>query len=193
MATARWEFRQWQESPPPLPAENIEDRTDIYLLRPGLTARLVKLRDDHLDVKELIEVDGELQRWKPAACSPFPLDAGQVAAALCLNQGERRRLYGRLGNPADLIERLRGESATMIAEVFKRRVLGDVFDCRRETTQVRIAGAWYGSRALENVDADNLRRAMRGLGWPEIANESYGQRLLRALQPATAARSQRSP
>ena len=141
----------------------------------------------------VIEVDGELQRWKPAACSPFPLDAGQIAATLCLNQGERRRLGGRLEHPADLIERLRRGSATMIAEVFKRRVLGDMFDCRRATTQVRIAGAWHGSRALENVDADNLRRAMRSMGWPETANESYGQRLLRALQPATAARSQRSP
>ncbi len=193
MAAPRWEYRVWHDAPPPLPLEGIEERTDVYLLRPGMTARLVKLREGALDVKELIDTRNGLQRWKPAGRYGFPLDAGRLAAVLCLDKDERAGLGEALGSPEAATARLARCSTTAVVGVLKRRLLDEAFDCRRETAQVRFHGRWHGSRALEHERAEHVMQAVRALGWPEGTNESYADRLGRADQPATNSSSQCMP
>lgn len=193
MAAPRWEYRVWHDAPPSLPTTGIEERTDVYLLRPGMTARLIKLRNDALDVKELIDCDDGLQRWKPAGRHGFPLDAGRLAAALCLDREERAALGPELASAEAAAERVAQRTATRVVSVLKRRMQDEVFDCRRETTQVQVYGRWYGSRALEHVRAERVLRTIAALGWPQAANESYAERLAREDQPAMASSSQCMP
>jgi hypothetical protein len=193
VAAPRWEYRVWHDAPPPLPLGPVEERTDIYLLHRAMTARMVKVREGMLDVKEMVDCSGGLQRWMPAGRYGFPLGAGQLAAVLCLDQSERAILGEDLSSPEVLRERLAQGTGTAIVSVSKRRVLDEVHDCRRETAQVRIHGRWHGSQVLEHPRAERVRSAIRALGWPEAANESYAQRLGREDQPAMASSSQCMP
>ena len=196
MGAARWEYRLWQDAPPPLSAGEIEERTDLYLVRPGMTGRMVKLRDGCFDVKNLIAQADGLQCWQPDPKLPFPLDSGAVAAALCLDAGERHLLGPRHDCAESLVERLERATRTRVVAVRKRRATQDQRGCTAETAQVRLEGLWYGCHALEHADPDRLLAAIDALGWPRCRNESYIERLGREPeqgQPATTSSSQCRP
>lgn len=196
MAAARWEYRLWQDAPLPLPAGDIEERTDVYILRRGMTARMIKLRDGRFDVKELTAQEDGLQRWRPAPRRPFPLATGPVAAALCLNEDERRLLGPCQTCPDTLVARLKRGAGTRVVPVRKLRARQEYRGCSRETAQVLIEGLWYGCQTLEHTDPGHVLAAIDALGWPHGRNESYVERLLREPgpgQPATTSSSQRRP
>jgi len=188
----RWEYRIWCDLPSALPRGSLEERTDTYLVRPGLQGRMVKLRDGRFDVKDLHEVEDGMELWQPREPRGFPLPAGQVAAALVLDDTMRRGLDRRFEGPATLQASLRrGTDVTPVA-LHKRRVRWTEAGCQGETVQVLLDDVWHESRALEHEDRRLLGRTVDALGWRLHRNESYGAWLARSGsgdQPAMLATS----
>lgn len=185
--TPRWEYRIWRDVPSVLPAGRTEERTDIYLLRPGLGARLVKLREGRFDVKDLHDTAQGMELWQPRTARGFPLSAGQVAAALCLDPKVRRCLDRRFEGAATLLAALDRCSDVGAVALHKRRVRWTEADCPGETVQVLFRDAWYESRALEHEDPAVVDCALTALDWHDLPNVNYGAWLARALahdQPA---------
>lgn len=185
----RWEYRIWRDASSVLPAGRTEERTDIYLLRPGLGARLVKLREGRFDVKDLHETQDGLELWQPRGARSFPVPAGQVAAALCLDPRARRCLDRRFEGAATLLAALDRCSDVTAVPLHKRRERWTEAGCPGETVQVLFRDAWYESRALEHENPAVVEAAITALGWQDLPNVNYGAWLARALahdQPAMA-------
>src|SRR6185437_4396086 len=85
----RWEWRTFGESFAGAEErfaarspESVRESDELYLLSAAADDS-VKVRNELLDVKQLVQVNNEgLEQWRPVLKAPFPLSAATVDSAL---------------------------------------------------------------------------------------------------------------
>ena len=186
--SARWEWRtfgpgarvaerRWRDAEPT--AEQVSD--EVYLLSDG--GETVKVRDELMDVKQLLETDGfGLQQWTPVMKASFPI--GHV---------ELERVFDALNVPLPPLARerytfdefraeLTGPSRGIRAvDVHKHRVRYRPDGCSAEVTEVRADGIAGSTVAVEGEDGAAVVGVVRSLGLDDYINTAYPAGIARML------------
>lgn len=183
MTASRWEWRTFDEAGQAearlgsIVPEQVVESDEIYVLSVRGTDA-VKVRDDLLDVKHLVQVDSDgLELWKPVMKSPLPVSAQ-----------DGRAVFAALGIPAPLdrdactldeLERAAGDAVRVVAVHKKRRHL-TIGGCMGELTDIRAGGRSARTIAIESEQAPLVIAAVRELGLESRPNVNM-PRGLRAL------------
>jgi exopolyphosphatase/guanosine-5'-triphosphate,3'-diphosphate pyrophosphatase len=167
--------------------EKVQESDETYLLSPVNDAN-VKIRDDLLDLKSLVEVNPTgLEQWRPVMKATFPLST-DVVHELCTALGVA--MLPVTESPMTLA-RLRmalAEHGVRAVAVQKRRVRYTIDGCTAEMTEVAADGKPVRSVAIESEDADRVLGAVRAMGLDGFDNISY-PRALKALVGMQAAKA----
>jgi exopolyphosphatase/guanosine-5'-triphosphate,3'-diphosphate pyrophosphatase len=159
--------------------EKVQESGETYLLSPANDAN-VKIRDDLLDLKSLVEVGPTgLEQWRPVMKATFPLST-DVVRELCTALGVA--MVPATEGPMTLA-RLRvalAEQGVRAIAVHKRRVRYTIDGCTAEMTEVAADGKPVRSVAIESEDAERVLGAVRAMGLDGFDNISY-PRALKAL------------
>ncbi len=190
----RWEWRCFGEHfgdaeahIDSLTPERVQESDEIYLLSSTGTDA-VKVRDELMDVKHLVQVNADgLEQWVPVMKAAFPMttaDLKEMIAALGISSPltNVRTTYSL----ADLMDEVVVPSSDLIAvDVHKRRVRYIIGGCLAEVTDVRAGDASTRTIAIESEDAERVVAAVRGLGLPLRPNLSFASGLRRLVRFGT--------
>jgi len=167
--------------------EKLQESDETYLLSPTNDAN-VKVRDDLLDLKSLVEVSpAGLEQWRPVMKVTFPLST-DVVRELCAALGVAML---PVTEGSMTLERLRAalvESGVRAVAVHKRRVRYTIDGCTAEMTEVAADGKPVRSVAIEAEDAERVLGAVRAMGLDGFENISYprGLKALLGMQAGKA-------
>lgn len=159
-------------------AECSEER---YFLSEDLSGHIIKLRGGMLDIKERLEDDGLLQRWRLIAKDPFPVEAARL----------EELFFGplHLTPPQPLLPLYDLESFSAMAAshpgiqtftVTKKRRRSRVDGILCEIDSVAVGTKTLKSLCCESADPDTLQGFIKLLGIGHQKNQSY-LHLLRTL------------
>jgi exopolyphosphatase/guanosine-5'-triphosphate,3'-diphosphate pyrophosphatase len=184
--TPRWEWRCFGEPVGDVastlgrrPPERVQETDEVYLLSVGGTDA-VKIRDDLMDVKHLVEVDVEgLEQWTPVMKAGFPLSAADVGAVLAaLRVHAPSRLSRSTYTFANLLDDVvRPHPDLLAVEVHKRRERHAIGGCLAEVTDVRTGQHSTRTFAIESEDPTRVIASVRDLGMASRANVSFARGL----------------
>tara|TARA_R110000850_G_scaffold10620_5_gene37668 strand:- start:9285 stop:9887 length:603 start_codon:yes stop_codon:yes gene_type:complete len=177
----RFEFRCWPDAVDAhvgrlerrLAFGDAEARTDIYLLAPGRTDLMPKLRGGTvLELKARLGTWGLLERWHPVVSDPFPLSAPSLTLLAGLFPDADT---SACASPDCLREALAG--AADIRHVRKTRRKHTKNGLRAENTRAECDGRVHASLAFECEDAGQLDGEIHALGLAGMANCNYAAAL----------------
>jgi exopolyphosphatase/guanosine-5'-triphosphate,3'-diphosphate pyrophosphatase len=160
---------------------SVHDSDELYILSAKGDAS-VKVRDDLVDVKHLLEVnDDGLELWRPIMKADFPLSWDEVATVLtALNVAvpdRRREAYTADEFDSEVV----GPHPDLRAvQVHKRRRRYVVDECMVELTDIRAGGSGTYTLAVESVDPSSVSSTIERLGLDGFSNVSV-PRGLKAL------------
>jgi hypothetical protein len=134
----------------------------------------VKIRAGVVDIKQLLAVSGELERWRPVFKAAFPLDASVVAVSVFgpLGVGPPAKVEGAMDEVA-FIAAAAALDGLLVVPVQKDRSLVSFGSCRGESSLVRLGDTVYETVAVESADPNAVETAVADLGIGERPNESY--------------------
>lgn len=184
----RWEWRTFGESFGEADAKfatftpsDIQETDELYFLSPA-SDQNVKVRFDLMDIKTLVEVNGDgLEQWKPVMKAKFPLAAEEVTKvleALDVRGASPTRTEYTLDQ---FVAELAVPGGLRAVKVHKRRVRYKVNGCTSEMTDVVADGQKTRTVALELEDAAQVSATVRELGLDRLANISYPRGLKQLL------------
>jgi hypothetical protein len=191
----RWEWRSFGNDFPRVQAM-VEDlphghrrSSEIYILSAASDAN-VKIRDGLLDVKRLLAIDGDLERWSPVLKSPFPIGADQIAE-VARHWAIAAPPLARARYTVDqfLAEIVSPSSALHTIAVEKDRRLATIDGCTVEAATLAVLGTSVRTVAVESADAAAVRRVVDGLGLTDAPPVNYVSALKRLVGLHTAASS----
>ena len=167
----RWEWRTFGEVEPaeralaPYSPDSVHDSDEVYVLSVGSDAS-VKVRDELMDVKRLLQVDGDgLELWRPVMKAAFPLaapDAATMLAALDVDDVELAKAsYAPQELLADVID---PDPRLLAARVHKRRVRYVIDECMVELTDIRADHTSTQTVAVESPDPALVTSTVERLG-----------------------------
>ena len=176
----RWEWRTFGSSFgdadarfDALTSTGVQESDELYLLSGA--GDNVKVRDDLMDIKALVETDAQgLEQWRPVMKAAFPLvaaDAARVFEALRLPVPPLERdAYSLEQFISELAE---PTGALHAVTVHKRRVRYIVGGCTAEVSDVMADGRPTRTIAIESEDAAAVIAAVRLVGLGDYVNTSY--------------------
>ena len=191
--TPRWEWRMFGAPPAStdaalaaLESTGSKDSDELYLLGP--VDRVVKVRDELMDVKTLVETDAHgLQRWTPVLKATFPMqdeEVEQVCEALGVaSLPPRAEGYAQADFVAELA---RIAPAVVAAPVHKHRVRYVIEGCTAEDSLATIDGRPVRTIAIESEDSAAVLAAVRAVGLGGYRNTSYARGLAALLRAEPA-------
>ena len=185
--TPRWEWRSFGAGFGAAEArltastlEEVVESAELYLVS-AEGRDVVKVRDDVMDVKQLLQVDDDgLEQWAPQLKTPFPLSpevTASVAAALGVS-GPPLRTYSLDELLAEVIA---PDPRLHAVEVRKRRTRYQYGGCLAELTDVDTDRYRVRTIAIEAEHPSRVVAALRDLGLAERPNLHFG-RALRILE-----------
>ncbi len=183
-----YEWRAWADSFPDLPQPSDESwKEETYIIARGLYSVDVKIRDDKLEIKELLADRDGLQLWSPAAELAFPIPAltleRELMVRLQIGQPLHREHYG----PRELFEDIVLARQNLLAvPVRKCRHLFVVHGCRAENSEVEVAGQRCMTAAVEHKTPEELLAAVAHMGLDRYPNLAYPAALMRLVPRANA-------
>lgn len=142
----------------------------------------VKIRGKHLQVKGLKARLQMLEQWEPIFSKKFPVSSEDVEnlvfppLGLDVDLGEETEL-----SEEALLALVAEQPALATIEVDKRRTLFDLGSCEAEFCVLGIGEESLQTVAVEAIEADAAKRALRDLGLEAAENESYASFLQRRL------------
>ena len=186
----RWEWRTFgqhfgaaEDAFAALTPTGVQESDELYLLSGA--GDNVKVRDDLMDIKILVEVDADgLEQWRPVLKAGFPLAAtevGRVFDALRLATPPLTREAYTLDQFA---AELAVPSGIRAVAVHKRRVRYKVGGCTSEVTDVVADGRPTRTIAIESEDAAAVLAAVRSVGLGGYRNTGYPKGLLALIDGA---------
>ena len=146
-------------------ADEVKDSDEVYLVSVHANTS-VKLRDELVDVKHLVQVDDDgLELWKPVLKAAFPLTADQTALVLAT----LGVVAPALGRPTYTLEQFRDELVATNADLrilplHKRRTRYVVDGCMVERTEIATTSRSVGTIAIESPDRALVRATIERLG-----------------------------
>lgn len=142
----------------------------------------VKIRGKHLQVKGLKARLQMLEQWEPVLGKKFPVSSKDVENFAFPPLG----LDVDLGEEAELTEDallalVSEQPALATIVVDKRRTLYDLGSCEAEFCELEIGEERLHTVAIEAVEAEAAKQALRDLGLKAAENESFASFLQRRL------------
>ena len=152
----------------------IYESVERYLIVAGDEARNIKLRDDRLEVKELIEATGGLERWQPTTSAAFPVTREFVLEVLGASLKHKLELHRTRYSPDQLLDEVvKPVTLLWAARVFKRRFRFEIDSCPTEFDELLINGAGICSVAVESGDSAAVLAVMDKIRLNEYPNINY--------------------
>ncbi len=189
--TPRYEFRVWDGN---LDAQRkrleaaasgrAQESGETYIVSALTDTTNVKIRGGLLDVKELLDVSGGLERWTPTLKEPFPIAAaivgGKILPGLRVDApGFARDAYTLEQLIAEVV---RPNAKLRAVELTKNRTQYSVKGTTAEFTIVRLKdGQHTQTVAVESEDANAVRAVVKELGLDGAPNVSYVKALKRMV------------
>ncbi len=134
----------------------------------------VKIRAGVIDIKELLERRGALERWRPVFKAAFPIErhvaVGSVFSRLDVEAPAMEA--DLVGEEMFIAAADRVEGVTAVP-VRKERSLLSIGDCRAEVAVVTIYGDEILTMAIESADPAAVESVAAMLGIDDHENESY--------------------
>lgn len=186
---ARFEFRCWARNFGSVDTRlrrisachGIRESDEIYVATATKNDTNIKIRDGLLDIKELIETRGDLERWLPRVKCKFPVTKemleGDVLPRLGVALSPLRRSTYTLDQLLEDV--VLPEQKITVAAVFKRRFAFAVNGCMAELDEVWTNGAGLHSVTIESTDPSAVLRARNSLRLDNLENVSYLQAVKR--------------
>jgi len=164
----------------------IQESDELYLL--SSAGDNVKVRDDLMDIKVLVEVDADgLEQWRPVMKAGFPLPAADVSKVLEALHLPRPPLAREAYTLDQFVTEVAEPSGAMRAvKVHKRRVRYMVGGCTAEVSDVVADGRPTRTIAIESEDAAAVIAAVRSVGLGGYVNTSYPKGLRALIDGAPA-------
>ena len=155
--------------------EMIRESAEIYIVSAANDVNNTKIRDDKMDIKELVDKKQGLERWNPRMKGGFPMKAemikSQVFPAFEVEAPGFKRDEYRLEQYLD--ELILPHNQLTAVRVFKRRFAFTVNGCITEIAHLLINGAAIQTVAVELEDLDAILKAIDMLGLTEYENTNY--------------------
>ncbi len=148
----------------------------------------MKIRGNHLQVKGLKARLQMLEQWEPILSKKFPVSSKDVEnfvfppLGLDVELGEEAELTQDAELTEDALLALVSEQpalATIVVD--KRRTLYDLGGCEAEFCELEIGEEKLHTVAIEAIEAEAAKQALRDLGLEAVENESYASFLQRRL------------
>ncbi len=170
--------------------DTIEEIADIYLVSAGAYRYNVKIRENQLSIKKLLEERNGLELWRPCLRRNFPAVAADIgeyvfrSLALEIPELEQKKM------PREdfIMEVMVPHPQITIGEVFKRRFRFHLGNCRVETVELVVNGAAIQSMAVEGENHDDVQAARDTLGLQVYENMSYLKGMKRIMGHGAPAR-----
>ncbi len=153
----------------------VVESDELYLIS-AAGAETVKLRDQLMDVKHLLQVDGDgLEQWIPVMKAAFPLSSADVAEVLAVLGVDAPRPLSRSEySLSALLEEVVAPNPDVLAvEVHKRRQRYTIGGCLAELTDVSTERASTRTLAIESEDASRVIATARELGLAPRPNVNF--------------------
>ncbi len=155
--------------------EMIRESAEIYIVSATNDENNTKIRDDKMDIKELVEKKQGLERWNPRMKGEFPMSAEiiqtDVFPAFGVDRPEFNRDTYTLAQYLDEIIKPHPQLAAV--DVFKRRFAFTVNGCIAEIAHLLVNGAAIQTVAVELADVDAVLAATKMLGLAAYENVNY--------------------
>ena len=184
----RWEWRTFAKSPAysellwvPRTGDSVVTR-ERYILS-AASPNSVKIHDECLDIKMLVQVDGSgLEQWRPVMNASFPVKEAALDSAW-LAWGLPAPIVTRRQCTLDefLSEVVDDEPALCVADIEKKRTRLSIQGCPGEHVAIQVAGESWESIAFEHMDPFQVWRAVTAIGLENAKNTSYPAGLKRIV------------
>lgn len=149
--------------------------SEIYLVSHAVSHVNPKIRHEVLDIKVLLGVVDEFERWEPRLKADFPLEGrvleDEVFPLLAMTAPTLHR--ASYTSQQFLSEIVQPHAELQAMEIHKRRESFVVHDCIAELADVRVNGFEQQTAALESADPVALRTAIRLTGLDAHPNTNY--------------------
>ena len=163
--------------------EELDEQSDVYLITSGNHYHSVKVRDNCLEIKYLIQKKNGLEWWCPIFQAPFPLTAAQIQQDLftSLNVVIPRLAYEAYAQKAFWDELIRPHPSIYSAHVIKHRFLFSYGSCWAEMSNLWINGTPMQTIAIADEDFKAVEQLVKELGLHSYENISYPLALERVM------------
>lgn len=185
----RWEWRTFGDSFgaadehfAALTPTGVQESDELYLLSGA--GDNVKVRDDLMDIKILVETDPQgLEQWRPVMKATFPLAAADVTAVFeALRVGPPALARDAYTLDQFIAELAEPGGTVRAVDVHKRRVRYLVGGCTTEVSEVTADGRATRTIAIESEDTAAVVAAVRSVGLGDYLNTSYPRGLTALLE-----------
>jgi hypothetical protein len=153
----------------------IRESAETYIVSATNDENNTKIRDDKMDIKELVEKKQGLERWNPRMKGEFPMSAeiiqSDVFPAFGVDRSEFKRDTYTLAQYLDEI--IKPHPQLSAVQVFKRRFAFTVNGCIAEVAHLLVNGAAIQTVAVELEDVDAVLEATKMLGLAAYENVNY--------------------
>ena len=155
--------------------EMIRESAEIYIVSATNNENNTKIRDDKMDIKELVEQKKGLERWNPRMKGEFPMAAEVIQTDVFPAFGVDMPALKRDTYSLDqyLAEIIKPHPQLLAVRVFKRRFAFTVNGCITELAHLLVNGAAIQTVAVELEDVDAVLEAMEMLGLTAYENVNY--------------------
>jgi hypothetical protein len=155
--------------------EMIRESAEIYIVSAANNENNTKIRDDKMDIKELVEHKQGLERWNPRMKGEFPMSVATIQTdvfpAFSVDVPVLKRDTYTLDQY--LNEVIKPHPQLLDVQVFKRRFAFTVNGCITEIAHLLVNGAAIQTVAVELEDVDAVLEAMAMLGLTAYENVNY--------------------
>ena len=155
--------------------EMIRESAETYIVSGANDENNTKIRDDKMDIKELVEKKQGLERWNPRMKGEFPMKREVIQNEVFPAFGVEEPEFNR---DAYTLDQYLGEIITPhpqlhAVQVFKRRFAFSINGCITEMAHLLINGAAIQTVAVELEDVDAILEAKEMLGLAAYENVNY--------------------
>ena len=166
-------LREWGGEP------LIRESAEVYLVAAGRNDQNIKIRNEQLDIKQLVAERSGFQQWAPLGKWSFPLnqEARQALSEALDLDTELSESDGR--DLDSLIDHFRGHRQVVVVDLFKRRFGFEIGNCQTEFAEVTVNGAALKTACVESTDLDQAAALIERLGLSDYPNTSYVEALMR--------------
>lgn len=148
-------------------AKNIKSRELYILLKDNETIN-IKIRNDKLEIKILIEVIDDLQKWEPVLIEAFPISKETIEKYFSPLVKFEKEKYTK----DDLLNLLKNKKIKTVS-VDKTRTKYLLDTILFETAHIDINGREISTLCLESDNIDKLKKTIQNLKLEHINNSSY--------------------
>lgn len=176
--TAIYKMKELSE---PVPEKFRERRSDeVYLIPTIKNTYNVKMRDEKLDIKRLINKHKGLEQWNPVAKAEFPLNVDFMAEELFPSfEVAIPDLVQDRYDLKSILKMARIHPELLVVNVSKQRFGFMVNKTICEVAQVLINGAKVVTLSSESTEPEDVLKTVRDLGLEEMENINYLQAIKR--------------